>query len=600
MSSFFTLPASQRKRKRPEAPSKFAGPGRRAKRNDDDEISGSDVSDEDVPARVNEEEESDDNDEEFGDEDPAAKRIRLAEQYLANTQQEVLEDEGFDAADVDQENLRWRMGERLKQDTAESKGKLYRWIAEGLDWPGATTKVLRSKDVSKSLTGVALHGRSVLAVSKDLHIVRWDPPETGSEVKDRRPSKSWKVVRRTRGKRKDKRAQHHHADILCVAASEDGKFLATGGADNKLIVWDATTLKPLKVFHQHRDSVTALAFRKGSNQLFSASRDRTVKIFSLNEFAYVETLFGHQDAVVAVSALGQEKCVTAGARDRTARLWKVVEESQLVFRGGGAPGTHKALQTLRRAYEDDSGIELQDDEAYHEGSMDQVAMIDDDTFITASDNGSMSLWNVNKKKAVFSLRLAHGVDPAVALDQASAEQVPDKTQDEKSRGGKQARWVTALAAVPFSDIVVTGSWDGYVRAWKVTQDKRRIEPLGAIGVVEPVDTLLEREGLSSDSLSKDVLTAMRKGASDQRRVPGIINDLAITETGDRGKESIIVAAAVGKEHRLGSWKSFGDGRNCVVLFEVPRKTLVADTDEESAGAEMDHLPDEEAEYEGLG
>lgn len=35
---------------------------------------------------------------------------------------------------------------------------------------------------------------------------------------------------------------------------------------------------------------------------------------------------------MGISSLLKERCVTAG-RDRTVRLWKVAEESQLVFRG---------------------------------------------------------------------------------------------------------------------------------------------------------------------------------------------------------------------------------------------------------------------------
>lgn len=43
--------------------------------------------------------------------------------------------------------------------------------------------------------------------------------------------------------------------------------------------------------------------------------------------------FGHQDAVAALDALGRECCVTAGGRDGTVRVWKIPEESQLVFYG---------------------------------------------------------------------------------------------------------------------------------------------------------------------------------------------------------------------------------------------------------------------------
>ncbi|KAK4546100.1 hypothetical protein LTR36_002237 [Oleoguttula mirabilis] len=589
MSSFFTLPASQKKRKRPQSsdqpPSKRAVPSKRRETRDES-ISGSDVSEDDAPVARNEQHDvSESEDEEFANEDPAAKRIRLAEQYLANAQKEVLADVGFDAAEVDVENLRSRMGDRLKEDTADSKGKLYRWIAEGLDWTGAAQRVTRMD--GKGVTGVAVQGRHVYTASKDGAVSKWEIPSHVPPMRDGkqtgRANKTPKRVAYTRGNRrqkKDRDFQEHTGAILCIAASQDGKFVATGATDNKLIVWDAATLKPLRVFTQHRDSVTSLAFRIGTNQLFTASRDRTVKIWSLDELAYVETLFGHQDEVVDVGALAQEKCVTVGARDRTARLWKVVEESQLVFRGGGAPSKSRADRAAAKdAAQDDSGIDLPfEQKAYNEGSMDRIACIDDETFITGSDNGSLSLWNIHKKKPVFTYALAHGVDPPPPVEELSAELYPD----ESIRGDPQPRWITALRAVPFSDTVVTGSWDGSVRAWRITEDKRRIEPLGPIGRPEKssVTKLLEPEGISSDAVSGGALQAtqeIEKAAAST--LHGVINDLAIVDRGDRGKDGVLIAAVIGKEHRLGRWQTQKEAKNSLVLFEVSKKVLAAKDDE---------------------
>ncbi|EDO27894.1 predicted protein [Nematostella vectensis] len=86
---------------------------------------------------------------------------------------------------------------------------------------------------------------------------------------------------------------------------------------------------------KHLACTEGLAFRRGSHQLFSASHDKTVKIWNLDEMAYVETLFGHQDAVTGIDSLSRDRAATAGGRDRTLRIWKVVEESQLVFNGAG-------------------------------------------------------------------------------------------------------------------------------------------------------------------------------------------------------------------------------------------------------------------------
>jgi ribosomal RNA-processing protein 9 len=273
-----------------------------------------------------------------------------------------------------------------------------------------------------------------------------------------------------------------------------------------------------------------------------------------------------------------------------------VEESQLVFRGGSASGTSKALASLRKAYEDDSGVEVQDERVFSEGSIDRIAMIDDDTFVTASDNGSLSLWNIHKKKAVHTLPLAHGLDAPIPIDQASAELELDESLDERGRGGKQPRWITALAAIPFSDVLISGSWDGYVRAWKISADKRRIEPLGALGVIaESVESLLEQEGLTSDSLSKSAFEAIQIDDAHKNRIAGVINDLSII---DKNKHTVLVAAAVGKEHRLGRWKEDVDGRNYVVLYEVG-PTKIDDTTDDSM-SEGDSPSNNDECFEGFG
>ncbi|EMC91165.1 hypothetical protein BAUCODRAFT_317151 [Baudoinia panamericana UAMH 10762] len=563
MSSFFTLPASARKRKRTEA-SKHTAQKRTVsgprKEDRDESISGSDVSDNDALVARNEGYESSTvEDEEFRDEDPAAKRIRLAEQYLADTQKEVL-DVGFDAAEVDKENLRRRMGERLKEDTAESKGRLYRWVAQDLDWKRAQQSVTRSD--GKSVTGIVLQGRYVYTVSKDMALSKWELPSHEASTNDgkqlgrvRTKPKRVAYRRGDRWKKSDRDYVGHVGSIMCVAVSQDGKFVTTGGVDRRIVVWEAATLKPVKVFAQHRDTVTSLAFRRGTNQLFSASRDRTVKIWSLDELAYVETLFGHQDEVVDVGALAQEKCVTVGARDRTVRLWKVVEESQLVFRGGGAPSKSKADRALKD--DQDSGIDMSEQKAYNEGSIDRVTCVDDETWVTGSDNGSLSLWSVNKKKPVFIVPLAHGLEPPLPLSELSAEQDPDETAQTEP----QPRWITALCAIPYSDVILSGSWDGFVRAWRITQDKRRIESLGVIGFT---DHAAPEQYHAMDGLEQS------QSYTRSKIIVGVINDLAIIDRGERAKDGVYVAAAVGKEHRLGRWSELPEAKNSMILFEVSR------------------------------
>lgn len=567
MSSFFTTPASQRKRKREETnaapstnrrntgskagskPAKELPP--RARRDESISSSGS----EDNPRRkiVSDEEPTASSDSEE-DETGAERRLRLAEQYLHTLKTEV-DETGVDAEDIDRDLI----AERLQEDVAETKGRLYRHIASFLSFSTAVQTPFRS--LSSSITSVATCPPYAYIVSKDVQLSKWElpnppPPRDPTRKRPLKPvsRRPIKLItkRGSKHESKDPHNQHHTAPILSIAASSTGKFVATGGADKRLIIWSADTLTPLRVFTQHRDAVTSLVFRRGTNQLYSASKDRTIKCWNLDELAYVETLFGHQDEVIDVASLGMERCVSAGARDRTARLWKVVEETQLVFRGGGSSEKRRPGRQKEGEYEPIK--------TYSEGSIDRVAMIDEEMFVTGSDNGSLSLWTLHKKKPIFTVPLAHGLGPAMKPEEASAEALPDVKVPER-----QPRWITALATVPYSDLVVSGSWDGEMRIWRVSGDKRRLEAVGVVGRVE------------RDDRGPDVLDG-----EEEMSVTGIINDISVFERGDRGKDGLCLVAAVGREHRLGRWMKV-KGRNDAVAFEVQKILQPADADEEGDG-----------------
>src|SRR6202008_521150 len=144
-----------------------------------------------------------------------------------------------------------------------------------------------------------------------------------------------------------------------------------------------------------------------------------------------------------------DQCVSVGARDRSARLWRVVDETQLKFLG------------------DSSRHEL-----YQTGSLDCVAALPPQHFVTGSDSGAISLWSIHKKKPLFTIPQAHGLDRLPSLDELSSEQDHEVAAHNTRHMRRNPRWVTALATLPGADIVLSGSWDGWIRAWQISEDKR--------------------------------------------------------------------------------------------------------------------------------
>lgn len=584
MSSFFTTPASQKKRKRTEATSaaskkrnvanESAKTPRRKER--EESISGSESSDDEGRDVFDEEESGSSGDE---GETAAERRLRLAERYLENIKEEVQEGYGFDAAEIDKDLI----AERLIEDVAETKGKVYRKISENLDFEAASHTFGRS-GLPKSITGCALNLPYAWTVSKDMVVEKWelaDPTtwrkQDANQPTNITPRKNPKKLLTRKGdtrKAQDRDFIGHTGEIMSIAVSDSGKFLATGDENARLVIWDAETLTPRKLFTQHRAAITGLSFRRGTEQLFSASADRTIKIFSCQELAYIETLFGHQDIVVGIAGgleTSQETCVSVGARDRTARLWKVVEESQLVFRGGGS-ARQKGMDKLRKGrfggkVDDDeehaNGADEDDEDppiAYAEGSIDCVALLDAQLFVTGSDNGALNLWSVHKKKPLYSIPLAHGRDAPIPPEEMSSS--GDITAP------RLPRYITALATVPYADLIISASWDGWVRAWTLGPDKRTIEPLGKVGRVE------------SD---EDV----------EAPIKGIINGLSVCERGNRGRDGVCIVAAVGREVRLGRWMH-QKVKNGIAVFEVPKKGSAIEESEDE-DEEEDDMADSEDE-----
>jgi ribosomal RNA-processing protein 9 len=593
MSSFFTTPASQRKRKRPEDSSRApkrrsddtngtrpARPARRTEREEsissgDEDNDRNNIFDEDSQGSETSEDEN---------ETAAEKRLRLAERYLENIRNEVEEEVGFDAEQIDKDLI----AERLKEDVAEGRGKIYRSIAEELDFEHAS-HVTGYSGLQKATTGCAVKLPYAWTISKDLVVEKWEiaDPESyapdanrPSNVTPRRTPKRLFWKKGNKNKKGERGYLGHTGEIVSIAISDSGKYLATGDVHARLIIWDADTLNPRHLFTRHRDAVLSLSFRRGTEQLFSGGADRAVIVWSAPESAYVETLVGHQDRVIGVAGglePGQETCVSVGARDRTARLWRVVEENQLVFQGGGT-ARQKGMDKLRQGRfgknmdgpekknDQANGVQEEDDDppiAYAEGSIDCVALLDAALFVTASDNGAISLWSSNRKKPLFTHALTHGRDPPLAPEQMSANH--DAATSFKP-GPRLPRYVTALATVPFADLILTASWDGWIRAWKISADKKRIQFVSKVGHV-PLDD--DESMVNGESNSNEDATLIR----------GIVNGLSIQERGDRGKDGLCIVAAVGKEPRLARWMS-GKVKNGIYVFEVPRKSLVNDTADE--------------------
>ncbi|KAI9139435.1 putative WD repeat protein [Paraphysoderma sedebokerense] len=110
--------------------------------------------------------------------------------------------------------------------------------------------------------------------------------------------------------------QGHFYDMNVVSYSSDGQYIATGGDDGKVKVWNTTTGFCFITFSEHTSGVQAVVFAKGSQVVFSASTDGTVRAFDLVRYRNFRTFTSPtpvQFNCLAVDPSGEIVC--AGSLD---------------------------------------------------------------------------------------------------------------------------------------------------------------------------------------------------------------------------------------------------------------------------------------------
>lgn len=327
---------------------------------------------------------SEDEDDFFEAETADERRVRLAKEYLGKL------GDGKDQEKV-QEQLTREVEEENRRNRIQVEDLTFGESRFLKGHKMATTCICMSSDESTIWTG-----------GKDCTVIRWDV-ETGK--KDVFP-----------GGRNRFDCGGHFEKVLSVCLVEQRGLLVSGGVDRVIRLWDPRA--PAKSsctgkLQGHTNSVTAVQPDIGEDQLFSASLDKSMKIWDLGTRRCTETLLGHVAGISALDLFAKGRPVSGGA-DKTVRFWKVEKDTHLMF-------------------------------SKHMYPVDSVCALDHERFASGSQDGSLMMWSSASKKPLATGSLGEG------------------------------KWVSSLAAIRQGNVFFSGSVDGTLRAWRSSRAGKGVE-----------------------------------------------------------------------------------------------------------------------------
>ncbi|GAA6058405.1 hypothetical protein JCM3770_005205 [Rhodotorula araucariae] len=120
----------------------------------------------------------------------------------------------------------------------------------------------------------------------------------------------------------------HKRGVWSVKFSPVDQCLATASGDRSVKLWNLNDFTCVKTFEGHSNSVLRVDFMTRGMQLVTAASDGLVKVWNVKDEECAETLDNHDEKVWALAVSRDESLVVSGGADSMITIWEDVTEIQ--------------------------------------------------------------------------------------------------------------------------------------------------------------------------------------------------------------------------------------------------------------------------------
>jgi len=283
----------------------------------------------------------------------------------------------------------------------------------------------------------------------------------------------------------------HTRSCRTIAFSPDGRYLASGGQDATVRLWDIHAGICRQTLTSHTDWVRSVAFSPDGQWLATSSNDSTVRLWDVASGQGHQTFSSHSNWINGVAFSPDEACLATTSTDRAVRLWSLGNTSQCQTITGHTSNLFHAVayspdgQWLATGGDDQAvwlwqlptGQCRQVPTIDSKGSIKALEFSPDGTYL-ASGRYSAQIWHVADRRLVQVLS-GHTAGIMALAYSPDGAWLATSSRDTTTRlwnvhtgqcigilcDGNS--WVNAVAVSPDGAWLATGSGDAVVRLWDV-------------------------------------------------------------------------------------------------------------------------------------
>jgi WD40 repeat protein len=335
--------------------------------------------------------------------------------------------------------------------------------------------------------------------------------------------------------------------LTAVAVAPDGIWLASGGEDGAVRIWDMPSGQQRAILTGHTKRVSSVGIAPDGTWLASGSHDGTVRIWDMPSGQQRAILAGSTGEVTAVAVGPDGTWLATTSADRSVRTWDLSTQRERAVLNGHVSAVNSVAISADGTWLSTGGwagtVQIWDTPTGSAGigqgkpaRMFSVAFAPDSTWLAcASSDGSVGIWDTGNGSQLARFIGHEGAVYAVAVSldgrwlASGGEDGTVRIWDRSS--GRQcavltghSHRVTALAIAPDGTWLASGSQDRSVRIWDRVAGQQRVVLTGYAHPVDAVAIAADGTWLASGGEERSVST-WDSATGEQQTIP--VGDISV-------------------------------------------------------------------------